>query len=268
MASGAGGRWPRALWGRWWLYSWRHCSVRTCTSQRVSKSSRSKSSSLSLPLKLSTYPFSQGLPGVMKRVVAPTPWSHNRTALAVNSGPLSERRCSGTPRWTMRSPRHSMTWGERNERPTWMARHSLVYSSTTVRRRTGLPSLVRRATKSYAQTWFRRCGLSRTQEPSVSQSRPRLGCLAGILSPPRRQICSTRLWFTLHPSHCSITVTRRYPYRPYRLASRTTAIVRASSSSAIVAVYLAARGPIRLPQRRKVPHLRDRGRRLRRLLGL
>ena len=119
-----------------------------------------------------------------------------------------------------------------------MARHSLVYSSTTVRRRTGLPSLVRRATKSYAQTWFRRCGLNRTQEPSVSQSRPRLGCLAGILSPPRRQICSTRLWFTLHPSHCSIAVTRRYPYRPYRLASRTTAIVRASSSSAIVAVYL------------------------------
>ena len=43
----------------------------------------------------------------MKRVVAPTPWSHNRTALAVNSGPLSERRCSGTSvaRWTMRSPR-------------------------------------------------------------------------------------------------------------------------------------------------------------------
>ena len=40
-----------------------------------------------------------------------------------------------------------MTWDERNERPTWMARHSLVYSSTTVRRRTGLPSLVRRATK-------------------------------------------------------------------------------------------------------------------------
>ena len=88
------------------------------------------------------------------------------------------------------------------------------------------------------QTWFRRCGLSRTQEPSVSQSRPRLGCLAGTLSPSRRQIRSTRLWFTLHPSHCSMAVTRRYPYRPYRLASQTTAIVRASSSSATVAVYL------------------------------
>ena len=62
-------------------------------------------------------------------------------------------------------------------------------------------------------------------EPSVTQSRPRLGCLAGTLSPPPRQIRSTRLWFTLHPSHCSMAVTRRYPYRPYRLASRTTAIV-------------------------------------------
>ncbi len=138
-------------------------------------------------------------------------WSHERTALAVNSGPLSERRCSGTPRSTMRSPRQSMTCGERNERPTWMARHSLVYSSTTVRRRTGLPSRVRRATKSYAHTWFCRCGLRRTQEPSVNQSLPRLGCLAGTLSPSRRQIRSTRLWFTLHPSRCSIALTRRYP---------------------------------------------------------
>ena len=53
-----------------------------------------------------------------------------------------------------------------------------------------------------------------------------------FLSPPRRQIRSTRLWFTLHPSHCSMAVTRRCPYR---LASRTTAIVRAPSSSATVA---------------------------------
>ena len=95
-------------------------------------------------------------------------------------GPLSERRCSGTPRWTMRSPRHSMTWGERNERPTWMARHSLVYSSTTVRRRTGLPSLVRRATKSYAQTWFRRCG---PQPHAGAVSKPESARLAVWLVP-------------------------------------------------------------------------------------
>ena len=96
------------------------------------------------------------------------------------------------------------------------------------------------------------------QEPSVSQSRPRLGCLAGTLSPSRRQIRSTRLWFTLHPSHCSMAVTRRYPYRPYRLASRTTAIVRASSSSATVAVYLCVdRGcsSARQARRSEMPYL-------------
>ena len=52
---------------------------------------------LSLPLKLSTYPFSHGDPGSMYRVFAPTFPSHSRTALAVSSGPLSERMCSGTP---------------------------------------------------------------------------------------------------------------------------------------------------------------------------
>ena len=92
----------------------------------------------------------------------------------------------------------------------------------------------------------------------LSQSRPRLGCLAGTLSPSRRQIRSTRLWFTLHPSHCSIAATRRYPYRPYRLASRTTAIVRASSSSATVAVYLCVdRGcsSARQARRSEMPYL-------------
>ena len=165
-----------------------------------------------------------------------------------------------------------MTWDERNERPTWMARHSLVYSSTTVRRRTGLPSLVRKATKSYAHTWFRRCGLSLTQEPSVTQSRPRLGCLAGTLSPSPRQIRSTRLWFTLHPSPRSMAVTRRYPYRPYRLASRTTAFVRTSSSSATVPAYLCVdRGcsRARLARRSEMPYLsRANSTHLRRRAGL
>ena len=61
-----------------------------------------------------------------------------------------------------------------------------------------------------------------------------------------------------HPSHCSMAVTRRYPYRPYRLASRTTAIVRASSSSATVAVYLCVdRGcsSARQARRSEMPYL-------------
>ena len=43
----------------------------TYTSQRLSKTSLFKSLSLSLPLKPSTYPFSQGLPGVVGWVLAP-----------------------------------------------------------------------------------------------------------------------------------------------------------------------------------------------------
>ena len=53
-----------------------------------------------MPLKVSMYPFSQGLPGSMKRVVTPTRASHCRTAVAVSSGPLSERRYAGVPRAT------------------------------------------------------------------------------------------------------------------------------------------------------------------------
>jgi hypothetical protein len=48
-------------------------------------------------LKLSTYPFSQGLPGAMYAVLAPTAAIHPCTASATNSGPLSERMCPGTP---------------------------------------------------------------------------------------------------------------------------------------------------------------------------
>ena len=67
-------------------------SMRTWASTRVVKISQLRHSSRSLPLKDSTEPFSQGLPGWMKRVVTPTRGSQARTALAVNSGPLSERR--------------------------------------------------------------------------------------------------------------------------------------------------------------------------------
>jgi hypothetical protein len=46
-------------------------------------------------------------------------------------------------------------------------------------------------------------------EPSVSHRRPRLGCLAGTLSPSRRQIRSTRFLFTTQPAVRSKAVIRR-----------------------------------------------------------
>src|ERR1039457_3204972 len=44
--------------------------------------------SLSFPFKLSQYPFSQGLPGSIYNVFAPTPANHCRSCLATNSGPV------------------------------------------------------------------------------------------------------------------------------------------------------------------------------------
>ena len=55
----------------------------------------------------------------------------------------------------------------------------------------------------------RRSGLSRTQDPSFSQSRPFFACFSGTFSPSRRHMRSTRLWFTCQPALFSIPVTIR-----------------------------------------------------------
>lgn len=49
---------------------------------------------------------------------------------------------------------------------------------------------------SYDQTWLRYSGLSRTQDPSFSQSRPFLDCFSGTFSPSRCHRGSSRLSFT------------------------------------------------------------------------
>src|SRR3979411_3194426 len=67
-----------------------------------------------------------------------------------------------------------------------MARHSWVNSSMMLSMRNLRPSWVRSSTKSYDQTWLGRSARSRMHDPSFSHSRPRLGCLAGALSPSRR----------------------------------------------------------------------------------
>lgn len=76
---------------------------------------------------------------------------------------------------------------------TSIAMNSRVYSSTTVSIRTDRPSCVRPCTKSYAHTSSLRSGRSRTQLPSLSHRRPRLGSFFGTFSASRRQMRSTRL---------------------------------------------------------------------------
>ena len=79
----------------------------------------------------------------------------------------------------------------------------------TVSNLTTLPSWSLTCTKSYAHTWSFHSGRNRTQEPSLSHSRPLFGCFAGTFSPSRRHILSTRLWFTRQPRCLRRAVTLR-----------------------------------------------------------
>jgi len=97
------------------------------------------------------------------------------------------------PRVINKSSKASRTSPLLSLRFVTMAKHSRVYSSITVSILKDRPSWVRSCTKSYAQTWFFHDGRRRTQEPSFSHKRLRLGCFNGTLSPSRRQIRATRL---------------------------------------------------------------------------
>ena len=73
------------------------------------------------PLELSQYLFSQGLPGSMQAVLAPTAAIQSLAAWATNSGPLSERMKRGAPRRMNRSVRASITSTEFSFRFTVIA---------------------------------------------------------------------------------------------------------------------------------------------------
>jgi hypothetical protein len=84
----------------------------------------------------------------MYNVLVPTLPSHFRNSSAMNSGPLSERMCSGIPRSNITSAKVSITCKLPKRRATRNAKHSLVYSSITTRIRSARPSCVIAFTKS------------------------------------------------------------------------------------------------------------------------
>jgi hypothetical protein len=88
----------------------------------------------------------------MYNVFVPVAASHLRRSWATNSGPLSERMCSGMPRSIMASARTSITFRLLSLRRGRIARHSRVNSSIRFSIRTVLPSWVNVLTKSYDQT--------------------------------------------------------------------------------------------------------------------
>ena len=109
-------------------------------------------SSRNFPLKLSSVPFCQGLPGSLSALPIPSATIHFRIAFETNSGPLSERMKAGAPWMLTRRASTSMTRLERMLPATSMARHSRVHSSTMVRHLSCLPSAQQSKTKSNAQT--------------------------------------------------------------------------------------------------------------------
>ena len=169
----------------------------------------SSSSSLNLPLMLYTFPFSHGDPGSMYSVFAPTFPSHSRTASAVNSGPLSDLMCSGTPLGCQqRCQRLDYVWGtDAALCPDGQALPGVLLDEGQQPHRPAVPGPD--LNKVIGPHMVLISGLSLTQDPSFSHSRPLPGCLAGTFSPSRRQILSTRLWFTFQPASLSIAVIRR-----------------------------------------------------------
>jgi hypothetical protein len=78
----------------------------------------------------------------MYNVFAPVFASHWRRSLATNSGPMSDRRCSGTPFITITSASTPMTLDEDHRRSALTIRHSRLHSSIRLRMRTLQPSCV------------------------------------------------------------------------------------------------------------------------------
>ncbi len=94
-------------------------------------------------------PFAQGEQGLMNGFLVPIDASHDRTALATDSGPLSvHKRCSA-PRSNMNSDEASYSNLCRDGPGQVQAQYSRVYSSTVVLILTGLMSSNRSKTKSY-----------------------------------------------------------------------------------------------------------------------
>src|ERR1700678_1997344 len=75
----------------------------------------------------------------MCNVFAPVFASHLRSSMATNSGPLSDRKCSGTPFSTMMSAGAEMTLDEDQRRSARTIRHSRVSADLEAKERRMLP---------------------------------------------------------------------------------------------------------------------------------
>ena len=106
--------------------------------------------------------------------------------VATNSEPLSRLTCLGAPR-TLNTPAiRSRIRSPVIERSTSSSRHSRVYSSTRVRKRSGLPRKSLSSTKSQHHTSFRCIAFLRSIPFDDTPRRRFLRLFRGTRSPSRR----------------------------------------------------------------------------------
>ena len=119
-----------------------HIPITICASLSEQKIFWRSHSSLSLPLKLSQYPFSQGDADAMYWIRETVLATYLRSDFEIISGPLSQRMCSGMPWRHIASASASMTPRLLMRRATFSAKQARLCSSISVRMRKLRPSRV------------------------------------------------------------------------------------------------------------------------------
>src|SRR5581483_11067250 len=224
-ANTAGGTFPKLLCGRSSLYFFFHATIFRRASHKFPNQLAFKHSSRNFPWKLSTCAFCTGFPGSICTTSIFFSSAHAKKCRLVNSGPLSERIASGTPRSATIVSSTRVIRGPGNPVSTSSAKHSRVYTSITLNTRNFLPLSAASCTKSIAHSWFAPVTAGLTK-PARSK---RFRLLRRISNPASRYTRYTRLWFTRIPFASSFNRNLRYPHFGSSRAA-STKLVRNSSS--------------------------------------
>src|SRR6266403_1636364 len=245
-ANSRGVRYPKLLCGRSSLYSSFHAPIFARASNKLPNQLAFRHSSRNFPWKLSTYAFCTGRPGSMctKSIFRSIP--HARKCRDVNSGPLSHRIASGTPRSATIRSNSRVTRRLAKLVSTSSANHSRVYTSITLSTRNFLPLSAASCTKSSAHSWFAPVTAARTT-PTRSN---RFLLFRRIIRPASRYTRYTRLWFTCIPFASSFNCNLRYPQRGFSRAASTSRSCSALSFLRLTYRWLDSATPIS-PQMRR-----------------
>src|SRR5229473_3187608 len=217
-ANSRGATYPKLLCGRSSLYSSFQAPIFARASNKLPNQLAFKHSSRSFPWKLSTNAFCTGRPGSICTMSIFRSVPHARKCRDVNSGPLSQRIASGTPRSATIFSSSRVTRRLAKLVSTSSAKHSRVYTSITLNTRNFFPLSAASCTKSKAHSWFAPVTAARATPARTK----RFLLFRRISSPASRYTRYTRLWFTCIPFASSFNCNRRYPHRGFSRAASTS----------------------------------------------